>query len=152
MCTCYFGQIWHKFKKKRIFHVKHIFIIACFRGYLVRLSFQFFKVCRIILLMLAMQVQTFSVMSCILLLTIIEQYFNYIQTPLWWGIFDTALCYKACQWFTTGQWFSPGTLISSTNKSDRHDISEILLKVELNTKTQTPIQLYSEQEHILKYR
>jgi hypothetical protein len=95
--------------------------------------------------MLAMQVQTFSVMSCILLLTIIEQYFNYIQTPLWWGIFDTALCYKVCQWF------SPGTLISSTNKSDRHDISEILLKVELNTKTQTPIQLYSEQEHILKY-
>jgi len=32
-----------------------------------------------------------------------------------------------------GQWFSPGTLVSSTNKTDRHDIAEILLKVMLNT-------------------
>jgi hypothetical protein len=28
--------------------------------------------------------------------------------------------------------FSPGTLVSSTNKTDRHDIAEILLKVALN--------------------
>jgi hypothetical protein len=34
-----------------------------------------------------------------------------------------------------GQWFSPGTFVSSTNKTDRHDITEILLKVELNTIT-----------------
>ena len=32
-----------------------------------------------------------------------------------------------------GRWFSPGTLVSSTNKTDRHDITEILLKVTLNT-------------------
>jgi hypothetical protein len=30
--------------------------------------------------------------------------------------------------------FSPGTPVSSTNKTDRHDITEILLKVVLNTK------------------
>jgi hypothetical protein len=29
--------------------------------------------------------------------------------------------------------FSPGTPVSSTNKTDRHDIFEILLKVALNT-------------------
>jgi hypothetical protein len=29
--------------------------------------------------------------------------------------------------------FSPGTLVSSTNKTDCHDITEILLKVVLNT-------------------
>ena len=29
--------------------------------------------------------------------------------------------------------FPPGTLVSSTNKTDRHDIAEILLKVALNT-------------------
>ena len=34
---------------------------------------------------------------------------------------------------TSGRWFSPGTIVSSTNKTDRHDISEILLKVALNT-------------------
>ena len=34
--------------------------------------------------------------------------------------------------------FSPGTLVSSTNKIDRHDITEILMKVALNIKTITP--------------
>ena len=38
-------------------------------------------------------------------------------------------------WFVTGQWFSPGTLFSSTNETDRHDIAEILLKVMINTTT-----------------
>jgi hypothetical protein len=32
-----------------------------------------------------------------------------------------------------GLWFSPGTPVSSTNKTDCHDIAEILLKVALNT-------------------
>ena len=39
------------------------------------------------------------------------------------------ICDKGCQWLTAGRWFSP---VSSTNKTDRHDISEILLKVVLN--------------------
>jgi hypothetical protein len=33
-----------------------------------------------------------------------------------------------------GRWFSPGTPASSTTKTGRHDIAEILLKVALNTK------------------
>jgi hypothetical protein len=33
-----------------------------------------------------------------------------------------------------GQWFSPDTPASSTNKTGRHDISEILLKVALKHK------------------
>jgi hypothetical protein len=33
----------------------------------------------------------------------------------------------------TGRKFSPGHPVSSTNKTDRHDITEILLKVALNT-------------------
>jgi hypothetical protein len=32
-------------------------------------------------------------------------------------------------------WFSPGTLVSFTNKTDSHDIAEILLKTALNTMT-----------------
>jgi hypothetical protein len=43
------------------------------------------------------------------------------------------LCDKVCQWLATCQWFSPGTPISSTNKTDHHDIAEILLKVAINT-------------------
>jgi hypothetical protein len=37
----------------------------------------------------------------------------------------------------TGRCFSPGTPVSSINKTDRHDIAEILLKVALNTIKQT---------------
>ena len=33
-----------------------------------------------------------------------------------------------------GRWFSPGTLASSTTKTGRQDIAEILLKVALNNK------------------
>jgi len=36
-----------------------------------------------------------------------------------------------------GRWFSPGTPASSTTKTGRHDIAEILLKVVLNTKNQS---------------
>ena len=34
---------------------------------------------------------------------------------------------------TTAWWFSLGTWVSYTNKTDHHDITEILLKVALNT-------------------
>jgi hypothetical protein len=32
----------------------------------------------------------------------------------------------------TDWWLSPGTSVSSTNKTDHHDITEIFLKVALN--------------------
>jgi hypothetical protein len=35
-----------------------------------------------------------------------------------------------------GRWFSSGTPFSSTNKTDYHDITEKLLNVTLNSKTQ----------------
>jgi hypothetical protein len=53
------------------------------------------------------------------------------------GVLDTTLCDKVCQSFAAGPWFSLGTLLSSTNKADRHDIAEILWKVVLNTITLT---------------
>jgi hypothetical protein len=40
------------------------------------------------------------------------------------------------------KWFSPGTLVSSTNKIDRYNIAEILLKVVLNTINLTNAQIY----------
>ena len=48
---------------------------------------------------------------------------------------DTTLCDKVCQWLATGRWFSLDTPVSSTNKTDSHDITEIWLKVALNTIT-----------------
>jgi hypothetical protein len=37
----------------------------------------------------------------------------------------------------TGQWLSLGTAVISTNKTDCHDITEILLKVALSSIKQT---------------
>ena len=45
----------------------------------------------------------------------------------------TTLCDRVCQWLAGGRWFSLGPPVSSTNKTNRHDITEILLKVVLNT-------------------
>jgi len=54
-----------------------------------------------------------------------------VRIPLRQGVLDTTLCDKVCQWLVAGQWFSP---VSSTNKTDRHEITEIL-NVALNTIT-----------------
>jgi hypothetical protein len=43
---------------------------------------------------------------------------------------------KVYQLLAHGRWFSPGTPSSSTTKTGRHDIAEIVLKVALNTKNQ----------------
>jgi hypothetical protein len=40
---------------------------------------------------------------------------------------------KVYQLLAHGRWLSPGTRDSSTTKTGRHDIAEILLKVALNT-------------------
>jgi hypothetical protein len=46
---------------------------------------------------------------------------------------------KVYQLLAHGRWFSPGT--SSTTKTGRHDITEILLKVALNTINQSIKQM-----------
>ena len=51
------------------------------------------------------------------------------------GVLDTTLCDQICQWRAAGLWFSLGTPVSSNNKTDPHDITEIYLKVALNTIT-----------------
>ena len=56
----------------------------------------------------------------------------------WGGVLDTTLCDKVCQWLVADWWFSPGTPVSSTNKTNLHDITEILLKVAINTITLIP--------------
>jgi hypothetical protein len=37
------------------------------------------------------------------------------------GVLNTTLCDKICQSFATGQWFSQGTPVSFTNKTERYD-------------------------------
>jgi hypothetical protein len=51
------------------------------------------------------------------------------------GVLDTTLCDKVWQWLVADRWFSLGTADFSTNETDCHDITEILLKVALNTTT-----------------
>ena len=63
----------------------------------------------------------------------------WVRIPLRLGVLDTTLCDKICQLLATGQWFSPGTPAFSTNKTDHHNITEIWLKVALNTINQPTI-------------
>ena len=60
----------------------------------------------------------------------------WVRIPYRQCVFNTT-CDKVCQWLAAGRWFSPGTPVSSTNKTDCHHITEILLKVALNTITLT---------------
>ena len=61
-----------------------------------------------------------------------------VEEPLLWrGELDTTLIDKVCQWFVTGRWFSPSIPVSSSNKTNRYNITEILLKVALNTINKT---------------
>jgi len=55
----------------------------------------------------------------------------WVRLPL--RVRNIILCDKVCQWLAAVRWFSPGPPVSSTYKTDRNDITEILLKVALNT-------------------
>jgi hypothetical protein len=61
------------------------------------------------------------------------------ESRSWRGVLDTTLRDKVCQLLATGRWFSPRTPVTSTNKADNHDITEMLLNVALNTKTLTRV-------------
>ena len=43
---------------------------------------------------------------------------------LLWGVFDTTLCDEICQWPAASRLVSPGTPVSSTNKTDHHNITK----------------------------
>jgi hypothetical protein len=68
------------------------------------------------------------------------------QTRTWWGVLDATLCDQVCQWLAAGRC----TPVSSTNTTDRHHITEILLKVALNTitLTQDHKECYIEIEYL----
>jgi len=74
------------------------------------------------------------------------------SNPAHMGLLDTILCDHVCQCIDcipTGRWFSSGPPVSSTNKTDRQYITEIVLKVALNTMTFTPPQ-YLLQYFVLR--
>jgi hypothetical protein len=45
----------------------------------------------------------------------------------WRGVIDTKLCDKICQLIAADGWFSLGTLVSSINENDSHDIPEMVI-------------------------
>ena len=73
---------------------------------------------------------------------------NVNLNPLRQGVLYTTLCDKVCQWLAAGWWFSPGTPVTSTNKTDGHDITEILLKVALKHHNSNPYSSWCFQHKI----
>ena len=68
------------------------------------------------------------------------------ESRSWQDVLDTTLCDKVCQWLVTGRWIFSG--YSSTNKTDHHYITEILLKVVLNTITITLIDYFNHVRNL----
>ena len=62
------------------------------------------------------------------------------KSTSWWGVLDTAVCNKVCQWLAAGWWFSLSNSVSYTHRTDYHDITETVLKVALST---NPLTLFT---------
>ena len=58
---------------------------------------------------------------------------NFLELMLGWTSSHYLIWWWSKIQVATGRWFSQGIPVSSTNKTDRYDITEILLKVALNT-------------------
>ena len=63
-------------------------------------------------------------------------YIIYVITDYLISVISCKKVIKVYHLLAHGRWFSPGTPASSTTKTARHDIAEILLKVALTTKNQ----------------
>jgi hypothetical protein len=66
------------------------------------------------------------------------------ESSSWRCALDTTLHDKVCQLLASGRWFSPGTPVSSTNRIDHHDITEIIVESGANTRTLAPIPCMKE--------
>ena len=56
-------------------------------------------------------------------------------------VLDATLYDKLCQWLAADRWLFPNSPVSSPNKTDNNDITEILLKVALSTITLSPLSI-----------
>ena len=66
-------------------------------------------------------------------------------SPIWRGFAPGCVNYKKPQVYqllARGRWFSSGTPASSTTKTSRHNIAEILLKVVLSTINQIKLSSF----------
>ena len=70
------------------------------------------------------------------------------ESRSWRGVLDTTLCDKICQRHAVGRWVSSKTSVSSTNKTDIHDIAEMLLKLALSTIALTLILLLTSTQSV----
>jgi hypothetical protein len=79
----------------------------------------------------------FCVMSC-------RSWFVLLSLCLSFFLFSFGHCIvspSSIQWLVVCRWFSLDTPVSSTNKTDSHDKTEILLKLALNTITFSYLRL-----------
>ena len=97
-------------------------------------NYIFVSIIEFVVVVIEWQIYNYLSNQCLPLLTL------WVRTLLSPGVLDTALCDEVCRSLAAGRWISSGTPVSSINKTDRHDITDILLKVTLNTITLTLYQ------------
>ena len=50
----------------------------------------------------------------------------WVRIRSWWGVLDATSCDEGCQSLATGRWFSLDTPVCFIDKTNSHDINEIL--------------------------
>jgi len=85
-------------------------------------------------------VQIYNYTNCALISTY-HHWSCAFKSCSWCGVLDTTLCDKVHQWLVAGWWFSFGTPVSYTNKTDHNNITEILL----NHPNPNPLMLCAQQ-------
>jgi hypothetical protein len=63
---------------------------------------------------------------------------------------DASLCDEVYQWLVAGWWFSLGTQVTSSNKIDCYDITEIVLKVTLKHYNPNPYPILNLSDNTVK--
>jgi hypothetical protein len=54
-----------------------------------------------------------------------------ISACSWWGILDRTWCDQVYKWLAAGRWFSQGTLVIPTNKTESNDITLDIVQSEV---------------------
>ena len=76
------------------------------------------------------------------------------ESHSWRGVIDAKLCYIICQWLAAGWWFTPSAPITSTYKTDHHDMYKCnwnIVEWDVHHHTPPPPSPHTHKQFLLRY-
>ena len=127
-------------------HNRQIIIISCLPLYIVNMILDMYIIWKLHVSLFQKNKALFGCSQCFCNKLHVHTYTVYISQYIFCNKLHVHTYtvyisqYITMKILATGRWFSSGTPVSSTNKTDCHDIIEILLKVALSTLTLITLQ------------